>query len=124
MSKVTTAYCKSFLVQFELSNKLEYVRWGVTAETVDPDTKAMIDGVFDCKNWKRLYKRKPDKNECYMTYVDGAPLNRHAEPQQSVKFSDIVSERGFEMVLSDGQIAYIVLEMKDGSLRLSNYIGD
>lgn len=125
MSKITTENCKEFIAQFQRSNpELEHARFGVTPDTVDSELKSVFVDAQNSKNWKRTYKRKPDLSQSYMAYVSGAPLNSYAEPQERINAQHIESERGFDLNSADGQIAYIVLEMKDGTLRLGDYIGD
>lgn len=125
MSKITTEDCKEFIAQFQRNNpELEYARFQVNANTVDSELKIVFMEAQNSKNWKRTYKRKPDLSQSYMAYVSGAPLNSYAEPQELINVQHIESERGFDLSSADGQIAYIVLEMKDGTLRLGDYIGD
>jgi hypothetical protein len=57
-------------------------------------------------------------------YISSQSFNRYAEPAGRVNFDDIKYTRGFDMDTADGQIAYLVFEMKDGTLHLGDYIGD
>lgn len=125
MSKITTEDCKEFIAQFQRNNpELEYARFQVNVNTIDSELKSVFMDAQNPKKWKRTYKRKPELSQRYMAYVSGAPLNSYAEPQEVINSQHIESERGFDLIPAEGQIAYIVLEMKDGTLRLGDYIGD
>lgn len=125
MSKITTENCKEFIAQFQRNNpELVYTLFDVTPNTVDSELKSVFMDAQNPKKWKRTYKRKPELSRSYMAYVSGAPLNSYAEPQEHINAQHIESERGFDLEPAEGQIAYMVLEMKDGTLRLGEYIGD
>lgn len=122
MSKISTDDCKKFLINFHANNlHIEKARFELTDES--PELDLFVKELLSEKNWKRLFKRKPESSETSV-YVSGRPVNLYAEPQSKVKLEDINCVRGFEMTKSDGQIAYLVLEMKDGTLHLGDYIGD
>ena len=128
MTKITTDDCKKFIVEFHKKNpQLEKVRFGITDDEIDSNNEDLefLKDILLEKNWKRLFKRNPEKNfnETYV-YVSGKPVNRYAEPQAKVDFNNIKCVRGFDMITAEGQIAYLVLEMKDGTLHLGDYIGD
>lgn len=123
MTKITTEYCKKFIVDFHRKNpNIEMTRFRISNTPTSEESELLAD-LLNEKNWKRLFKRLPEEDENYI-YIDGENVNKYAEPQSKVKFSDIKFVRGFEMIKSDGQIAYLVLEMKDGKLYLGDYIGD
>ena len=125
MSNITTENCKEFIAQFQRKNpELLCTLFAVTPNTVDSELKSVFMDSQNPKKWKRTYKRKPNLSQSYMVYVSGAPLNSYAEPQELINSQHIESERGFDLESADGQIAYMVLEMKDGTLRLGEYIGD
>ncbi len=122
MSKISTDDCKKFLINFHANNlHIEKTRFELTDES--PELDLFVKELLSEKNWKRLFKRKPEYDETSI-YISGVPVNIYAEPQSKVKLEDIKFVRGFEMIKSDGQIAYLVLEMKDGTLHLGDYIGD
>lgn len=126
MTKITTDDCKKFITEFHKNNRhIEKIRFGITENnSVNEDIRFLSDILLE-KNWKRLFKRNPERNfneNC--VYVTGQTVNSYAEPQSHVNFNDIKCVRGFDMITADGQIAYLVLEMKDGTLHLGDYIGD
>lgn len=128
MTTITTADCKKFIVDFQMKNpNLERIRFGLNPNDnveSNPDYQFIKDILVE-KNWKRLFKMKPDPDEhSNVIYVSGQMFNRFAEPISQVSWNDIKYVRGFDMVTADGQIAYLVLEMKDGTLHLGEYIGD
>lgn len=128
MTTITTADCRKFIVSFQAKNpELERIRFGLKpSDNVEsnPDYQFIKDILVE-KNWKRLFKMKPDPDEhSNVIYVSGQMFNRFAEPISQVSWNDIKYVRGFDMVTADGQIAYLVLEMKDGTLHLGEYIGD
>lgn len=127
MTKITTEDCKKFIVQFQKDNPdLERDRFGIEpTETLstNPDLQFLSDCLLE-KNWKRLFKTK--FNEDYSTgiYVSGQKFGRFDRQAAYVNENDIRYVRGFDMDTADGQIAYLVLEMNDGTLHLGEYIGD
>jgi len=130
MTKITTDDCKKFIVQFQKDNPaLERIRFGFDPDDniqdtdFDPDCEYFADCLNE-KKWKRLFKRNPEKEDGTSVYISGQIFNSYAEPAGSVNFEDIKYTRGFDMVTADGQIAYLVFEMKDGTLHLGDYIGD
>ena len=127
MAKITTDDCKRFIVQFQKDNpKLELTRFGITEQdnvSNNRDCSYLTDCLIE-KNWKRLFKRKPDEDDGVSVYISGQSFNRYAEPAGRVNFKDIKCTRGFNMETAETQIAYLVFEMNDGTLRLGDYIGD
>lgn len=125
---VTTEQCRAFIADFEKRNpQIEEARfydaWG------NNNLVEIHKMTNNPKNWKRMGKARPGCNYFsgdgpYMIYIDGAPVNKWAEPQGRIDFSEIAWERGFNCVPLDGQVAYMVLEKHDGTLLLSDYIGD
>ncbi len=129
MSKITTEDCKKFIVQFQKDNpNLEKIRFGLSQNDsrLNNHEYKFLEDCFQTKNWKRLFKTKPNEDEydCSVIYISGQPINRFADPHGKVNINDIKYVRGFDMVTADGQIAYLVLEMNDGTLHLGDYIGD
>lgn len=127
MSKITTEDCKKFIAQFQKDNPdLERARFGIKPEET-VETNRDIQYLQDClnpKNWKRLFKTK--FNEDYSTgiYISGQKFDRYDRMAGYLKEEDIRYVRGFDMENAGGQIAYLVLEMNDGTLHLGEYIGD
>ena len=125
MTKITTAHCKQFIADFHKANpQIETARFTTPHNPIDAETRQIILATTEPKNWKRISKNKPDPDEKYHAYIDGAAVNRYAEPQEYIPSELIACERGFDLELADGQVAYRVLELKDGTLRLGDYIGD
>lgn len=123
MKEITTDDCKEFIVNFQKNNPdLERNRFGIINSTEDNDLDYLTD-VLNKKNWKRIFKRKAEFFE-NIVYIDGNHINKYAEPQGTVDFDNIKCVRGFDMITADGQIAYLLLEMNDGTLHLGDYIGD
>lgn len=128
MRKLTTADCKKFIVQFQKDNpNLERSRYGLGPQddvSKNPDYQFLLD-VLNEKKWKRIFKTTKDLDEhSNYIYINGQSFNRYAEPAGEVDYDDIQCIRGFDLESADGQIAYLILEMKDGTLRFGDYIGD
>jgi hypothetical protein len=128
MTNITTADCKKFIVQFQKNNpNLERSRYRLSPQdnvSNDPEYQFLTDALIE-KNWKRIFKTTKDFDEhSNYVYIDGQLFNRYAEPAGQVNYDDIKCIRGFDLDSADGQIAYLILEMKDGTLHLGDYIGD
>lgn len=128
MTKITTQDCKEFIANFQARNpQLEQARFNPKEGDWDyEETIKLLKSAIIAKNWKRLYKKNPDpeENPIYSYYKDGCSVNRFADSYGEIDNSDVKCERGFELENSDGQIAYMVLELQDGTLLLGEYIGD
>lgn len=127
MSKITTDDCKKFIAQFQKDNpELERIRFGIKPEETI-ETNSDLQHLQDCldpKNWKRLFKRKLTDEDGLGIYVSGQQFNKYAQTNRYVREEDVRYVRGFDMENASGQIAYLVLEMNDGTLHLGEYIGD
>ncbi|WP_410951119.1 hypothetical protein [Pseudomonas sp. S1(2024)] len=121
-SKVSTADCKAFVVDFQRNNPgLERGRFGMPADAPE----APYAGLDNVKNWKRVSKTRPVDGELYHRYGDTAtPFRTNGEARIPVAHADIAWVRTFDFDPADGQIAYFVFELKDGTLVMGDYIGD
>lgn len=123
---VSTEDCRKFIVNFQKRNPhIEQTRFGG-----ELDEEAVRE-IENPKNWKRQHKVNPssetndhDPVEVYTVYIDGVPVNRHAEGQAKISADKIIWERRFNCEPFDGQIAYLVLETYEGKLLMGNYVGD
>lgn len=127
MAKITTDDCKKFIADFQSRNQIERARFDVDNPRRDYDFEEnmkMVESTKNPKNWIRIYKKRPSDEEDYRYYVDGANLNRYAEEQAEIDMSKIEWERAFELKDSEMAVAYMLYELKDGTLLLGNFIGD
>jgi phosphomannomutase len=119
-TKVTTDDCRNFIVEFQKRNPaIEQTRFG---EEIDDEA---VDNLTKPSAWKRQYKIRPDGDENYFRcYIDGGKINRYAEPQAKIPITDVAWVRRFDCDGFNGQVAYEIYEMKDGSLVYGDYVGD
>lgn len=133
----STADCTAFIVDFQKRNpSLEDGRFGMEqaagtmeGEPMDEEGIAAFARLHDPKAWKRIYKRRADHEENVSPrgarlrhFVEGD--DGHKGPTGTASLADAATIRGFMFDRLDGQIAYEVIEMKDGTLLLGDYIGD
>ncbi len=129
---MNTNDCRNFLAGFFKRNPtIIPARFGIPSghailkTALNPQMHAI-----DPKNWKRQYKCKPGAGEhtfrYYLLYPDTGGVDEFGEPKHEFRGrpKDYEAERGFELVNTEGAIAFVVLEKKDGTLQLANYIGD
>ena len=122
---MNTKDCKEFLAAFFKRNPIIPGFFG-SADEGDP----ILKDAQTPNKWKRRYKCKPGRGDYefrdYSLYTEGCVINHYGDAMPLVKaeLSDYVSERGFDLEGTEGQIAFLVLEMEDGSLHVGDYIGD
>ena len=123
----TTNDCRAFIVDFQRRNpQIEEARFG--ADEIDAEARAALTNPT---NWRRQSKCRPsadtdfrDAKSSYGVYVDGQPVNRHADHQSRIAASEVAWERRFDCKPFDGQVTYLVLETHDGRLLFSEHVGD
>ena len=124
---ITTAQCKKFLVDFfRQSGGLISGIYGV-----ETGAEALVDALQE-KNWKRESKCKPQResSRCseYEFFPQGMDSARgpHYCRLQPLNVDDIAMERVFTLLPEkyDDGVAFVVFEMKDGTLCLGQYVGD
>jgi len=124
---MNTNDCKKFLAGFFTRNVTIIPAY---ISTDDPDLPATVKDARDAKKWKRRYKCTPGKGDYdfryYILYPENGTVNSFGEPTTDIRRNtkDFVSERGFDLDGTEGAISFVVLEKKDGTLHLGDYIGD
>jgi hypothetical protein len=132
---------REFLAQFFTENPGMFEGWmdhyDGNEESNEELRQELLEITGNWTNWTLRYKSRPGKGEYelgvrepYMIHKTGIVLNRYGEPVDGSNSwekrpkTDFVWERAFDCEGSDGQIAYVVLEDKEGNLYLGEYIGD
>jgi len=118
---------RKFLAEWFARNPDMYNGWDVE---VHDELKELTN---NWENWTLRYKSRPAKGEYgfgtdkpYTIILEGTKVNRYGEAasceQRPAK--DFVWERAFDCEGTDGQIARLVMEDKEGNLYLGENIGD
>lgn len=123
---ISTEDCRKFITEFQKRNpQIEQARFDNELD------KEALAALANPRNWKRQHKVRPsaqtndhDPIDVYNVYLDGEPVNRYAEAQGEIDASEIAWERRFDCAPFDGQVAYLILEMHDGTLLFGDYVGD
>lgn len=125
---------RKFLAQFFLDNPGMFDGWWDDDEEGQAARVEVNRLITDWENWTLRYKSRPGKGEYglghsepYTIILSGdGKLNRwgEAEFHEQRPKTDFAWERAFECEGTDGQIAYIVMEDKEGNLHLGESIGD
>lgn len=126
---VTTKDCVNKLVEFFQAEqgKQEIIRlFGFDEPKYydEPAKEEALKWVTDPKRWKRRYKISPTSpkyDEVGYNWRDNEYVTLE---RRSINPNDVAFERGFDCDGFDGQVAYMVLELKDGTIEIGDYIGD
>ena len=121
--------CKDFLASF-FKNNSHIILEGLFPGMSDEENQQVISDISEPDGWELRYKAKPGCSDYefreYAIYEDGTKVSRWGEAVPYVKrpLSDFVTEWAFDLEKSEGQVAYVVLEDKEGQLHVGDYIGD
>jgi hypothetical protein len=121
----STEDCKNFIVDFVKTNPSVVI--SIYGEEID----GLISDATNPKKWKRTYKCKPGGGnhefDSYEIFSKNVKISRMGYGgTKTCPATEFVSERGF--ILDDEKydtgIQFVVVESRNGSLHLGNYIGD
>jgi hypothetical protein len=127
MARTTTADCKKFLVDFHAKHP-DFLHVYTEFGMVELDEQMRSDAAV-ASNWKRAWKGKPTKDASYpywpegRVYADGDIVD--VAKADAVAADELSSVRIFELkpAVYETNVAIMVLEKKDGSLLLGEYVG-
>lgn len=124
----TTSDCKKFLANFFGSNP-QIINALYGGQNLN-EIHEIQNFATNAKNWKRVYKCNPGNSDyCrdrYSIFRDQVRVNQYCEPVVPFTWpiDDFVSERGFRLEQMEDSVTFVVLEDKNGTLHLGDYIGD
>lgn len=126
MTKITTADCKAFIVDFVTKNPSVILSiYGSDLSAADKID--LINDATNAANWKRESKRKVNKNDTYEVYNINVPVRRcQYDGTTTVSGSNFVVEREFCLCPNkyENGIQFTILEKLDRSLVFGPYSGD
>lgn len=121
----STEDCKNFIVDFVKANPSVVI--SIYGEEID----GLVLDATNPKKWKRTYKCKPGGGnyefDSYEIFSKNEKISKMGYGgTKTYPATGFVSERGFILDENkyDTGIQFVVVESKDGSLYLGDYIGD
>jgi len=128
--KITTEHCRQFLVKFHTDHPeflYVYTELGdsYNFKKLDEDMRADANKP---SNWKRAWKGKVSPDQ-YMYYPEDIQYTKHdiydENLMKSISGDELAFVRIFELNPNkwEANVAFMVLETKDGKLLLGQYVG-